>query len=105
MELMVLKVQPNSTAERIGLKAGDRILSYDGKTPTSTNQFTDLVTDATGASSRTVVVRRDSQSLTFTVPPGRLGINIDMTQAGTASGDPAQDIAAPPPIAQAPTQK
>jgi PDZ domain len=105
MELVVLKVQPNSTAERIGLKAGDRILSYDGKVPTSTNQFTDLVTDATGASSRTVVVRRNSQSLTFTVPPGRLGINIDMTQADTASGNPAQEIAAPPPIAQAPTQK
>jgi hypothetical protein len=81
MEIVILNILHPSTGERIGLKAGDRILTYNGHTLTSIRQFKDQITDATGAASRLLVIRRGSQNLSFEVASGRLGINIEMARA------------------------
>ena len=81
VEMVVLTVFPGSTAERIGLLAGDRIISYDGKTPVSTQEFVNLATDATGNTTRILVVRRGEETVTFEVAPGRLGFQADMARA------------------------
>ena len=83
MEMVVVNVLRGATAERIGIKTGDRILSYDGKVPTSTRQFIDLVTNATGAASRALVVRRGSEILKFEIAAGRLGITLEMMRAAS----------------------
>jgi hypothetical protein len=74
-------IEFGSTAERIGLKPGDRILSYDGRKPTSEDQQISLVTDFSGRASRILIVRRGAQILTFEVAPGRLGAKLDVVRA------------------------
>src|SRR5262245_58394545 len=85
-EIVVLSVVPGSTAQRIGLAPGDRILSYDGKKPTSVQQVGKAVTDLTGSPSRIVMIRRGSQLLIFKVAPGRLGINLGVAPVTRSAG-------------------
>jgi hypothetical protein len=85
IELVALTIFPGSTAERIGLRAGDRIVSYDGKTPVSTQEFVNLATDATGNTSRVLVVRRGAETVNFEVAPGRLGFQLGTARADRAS--------------------
>lgn len=77
---------PDSTAERIGLKSGDRLLSYDGELLRSTDQLIALVGKAKPGL-KDLVYRRGETTVTVQVPPGRLGVNI------------ANVRAAPPPAA------
>ena len=83
VEIVVLSVVPGSTAQRIGLAPGDRILSYDGEQATSIEQVVNLVTDLAGPASRTWIIRRRSQARTFKVAPGRLGINLGSAPVST----------------------
>ena len=105
MEVVVQDVFRGSPAERIGLKTEDRILSYDGKVPTSVKQLVDLITDATGDATRLLVVRRGPDVLTFDVGSGRLGILIDLARADTASITPAGGHPVLPPVVQAPARE
>jgi hypothetical protein len=81
MQVVVRSVMKGTTAERIGLVPGDRILSYDGKRLSSVTQLVDMVTDASGATRRRLVIRRGSEELSFEVGAGRLGINTEMARA------------------------
>jgi YD repeat-containing protein len=69
------------TAQRIGLLPGDRILSYDGKKPTSEEQLQSLLTDFSGRISRFLIVRRGAQIFTFQVAPGSLGASFEVVRA------------------------
>jgi C-terminal processing protease CtpA/Prc len=80
MQVVIRSVLKGTTAERIGLAPGDRILTYDGKRVSSVTQFPDMVADASGATQRRLVIRRGSEELTFEVAAGRLGVNIEMAR-------------------------
>ena len=58
------------------------ILSYDGKKPTSEEQQNSLLIDFSGRTSRILIVRRDTQLITFEVAPGSLGAAFDIVSAG-----------------------
>jgi hypothetical protein len=81
VDVVFIDIDPGSTAERIGLVKGDRVLSYDGKKPTSDQQQLNLVSDYSGHPTRILIVRRGAQTLTFMVGPGRLGAAVDVVPA------------------------
>jgi hypothetical protein len=62
---------PGSVATRVGLAAGDRILTYDGETVTSTLQLIYLVTHAALGIHR-LMVRRGNATMFLDVPAGKL---------------------------------
>ncbi len=65
----VSNVTPGSTFEKLGIKAGDRILSYDGKDVTSVSDSMELFNKLKSNSVKTVVIERDGkkQTLNFQV--------------------------------------
>ena len=81
VDVIFRSIDSGSTAFRIGLMAGDRILSYDGKKPTSEEQQKSLLTDFSGRASRILIVRRGAQVLTFEVAPGALGASFEVVRA------------------------
>jgi len=90
-EIVVLNVVPGSMAQGLGLAPGDRILSYDGKKPTSVEHVVKLVTDLTGGPpSRILRIRRGSQVLMFKVGPGRLGSNLVVAPVTRSAGQVGQ---------------
>ena len=68
-------VVPDSVAEHSKLQTGDLLVSYDGTPVADMDAFVKQVAQP-GSSPRILVVARDGRRLAFTVPPGRLGINI-----------------------------
>lgn len=64
-----------SLAEAVGMKAGDRIIGYNGKRLFNFGELSALSLE-TARSGRTAVVRvqRDGQELEFVVPGGSLGV-------------------------------
>jgi hypothetical protein len=83
VEVEVVAVSPGSTAERIGLAPADRLIEYNGEILTSLQQLIAL-TGMGGPHLRTLVVRRGSNTLTFQVPPGRIGVEIKNVKAQPA---------------------
>jgi serine protease Do len=75
-QVVVIDVQANSQAERLGLRPGDRILTYDGKPITAAAALLTLVR-APGEGTREVEILRNDERLRFTVAPGILGIRWD----------------------------
>lgn len=73
LTIVVQKITPNSTADRIGLAVGDRLLTYGGETLTSMQQLIALVSQP-GTSARELAVRRGSANLSWRIPPGPLGV-------------------------------
>jgi hypothetical protein len=75
VEVEVKGIVPDSTAARIGLTAGDRLLSYDGELLHSTDQLIALVGNADPGINE-LTYRRGDTTASVQVPPGRLGVNI-----------------------------
>jgi CTP:molybdopterin cytidylyltransferase MocA len=86
VEVEVTGILPDSTAMRIGLKPGDRLLSYDGELIHGMDQFIAVVGEARPGL-KTLIYRRGDTTASVQVPPGRLGVDI------------ANVRAAPPPAA------
>jgi MTH538 TIR-like domain (DUF1863)/FHA domain/PDZ domain len=84
-DVVVTKIVPGTTAERIGLAPQDRIVIYNDVKPTSVQQFVDLAISTSGATSRRLVIRRDQNILTFEVPAGRLGVYLDTAAQDSGS--------------------
>ena len=59
---------PVAPAARMGMKADDRIVSFNGVQPSDWNQFTEMIRD-NGDRPATVVVERDGQQLTLPATP------------------------------------
>jgi hypothetical protein len=73
--MIVTVVERGSQAERVGIKAGDAIVSYDGKS--LDNPLVDLtraMRDAVGKREVDLVVKRGEQRLVFAVQPGTIGV-------------------------------
>lgn len=76
-EVVVSEVAGRSVADRLGLRAGDVLLSYNGK-PLSRNWelgtlHADMRRDDPPAS---LIVRRGQELLAFELQPGRLGLSM-----------------------------
>jgi PDZ domain len=84
VEIEVLSVFQGSTGERIGLAPADRLIEYNGQILTSMQQLIAL-TGMGGPRLRTLVVRRGSSTLSFQVPPGRIGVEIKNVKAQSAA--------------------
>jgi C-terminal processing protease CtpA/Prc len=97
MELAVVHVSHGSEAEKVGIKVGDRVISYDGRMLTSVKQLTEAVSDLKGPPVRFVLVRRESQNMTFEVRPGFLRIIGRMMRADAAEGVRTGGAPGPPP--------
>ncbi|WP_131787407.1 M50 family metallopeptidase [Protofrankia symbiont of Coriaria ruscifolia] len=74
---------PAGPAERAGVRAGDRVVNFDGTPITNWNQFTRLIRDH-GAGVATLVVDRDGQ--TVTLRPELVSVKRDR-QTGLAGND------------------
>jgi CHAT domain-containing protein/Tfp pilus assembly protein PilF len=72
--LVVEEVVADSPAAKAGLKVGDRVLSYDGKSLPSPAALQAVVENTFGKEALTLRVRRGEETLLLTVPPGRLGV-------------------------------
>jgi S1-C subfamily serine protease len=75
----VMGVLASSPAERVGLQAGDEIVSYDGRRVFDAQELNELTlggANASGSTSASVVidVRRNGQSMQIVVPRGPIGI-------------------------------
>jgi len=90
---IVVKVDPQSKAERIGLQAGDLIESYDGREVFRPAELIQLVRES-GAGSHKLTLRRGDRKLEFTIEQGRLGIGID-TRFQTEPGPQAANASGP----------
>jgi YD repeat-containing protein len=81
VEVEVDGIVRGSTAARIGLKIGDRVLSYGGEPLHSADQLIALVGNG-GSDNRELTYRRNRTTLTVQVPPGRLGAGVFNVPAG-----------------------
>ncbi len=75
-DVVIAEVFPGTVAERIGLKVGDTLLSYNGRIILNVTVLP-YVTNSTHGSPRKLRLRRDGKEITLTVPPGRLGIRVE----------------------------
>ncbi|MFI3136625.1 MAG: PDZ domain-containing protein, partial [Methylococcaceae bacterium] len=73
--VVIIQSLPNSQAERLGLKAGDVISHYSGKTITSAAQLIELIARTQGHDIPLEIIR-DGKRLTFTVAEGKLGVKL-----------------------------
>ena len=69
-------VAPKGQAKELGLKVGDQLLSYDGKSIGSREDLRAAIKAAKegGAEEIPLRVRRGEETLEFTLKPGRIGI-------------------------------
>lgn len=80
-EVRVMEVLATSNAERSGLKAGDQIVSYNGKRVFDARDLNTLTSQTAAGGSVTVEVKRNGQTMQVSVPAGPLGV-----QAGGGGG-------------------
>jgi serine protease Do len=75
--VVVDEVNPDSPAERAGIKAGDIIVDYDGERVRSARQFTRLVQETPEGRSVAIGIMRDGKKQTLNATPeaGRLTWN------------------------------
>jgi hypothetical protein len=73
-QVRVMDVLATSAAERSGLRAGDEIVSYNGKRVFDPRELNTVTTQAAAGGSVTVEVKRDGQTMQVTVPAGPLGV-------------------------------
>jgi energy-coupling factor transporter ATP-binding protein EcfA2 len=72
-EVEVVKVNANTTAARVKLSAGDRLLAYDGERLTCGQRLA-VLTHRSGTDLRLLTVRRGRSNLSFQVSAGQLGV-------------------------------
>jgi len=77
MELVVRSIVPGGQAARVGLTAGDHLLTYNGRIVSSSKQLADL-TGGTGF--RALTVRRGTQIVTFDVWAGSLDMYLGLAR-------------------------
>jgi S1-C subfamily serine protease len=70
----VMDVLATSAAERSGLRAGDEIVSYNGKRVFDPRELNTMTSQTAAGGSVTVEVNRDGQTMQVTVPAGPLGV-------------------------------
>src|SRR5262249_32531950 len=68
---IVRRVEPNSPAEKAGLKDGDVIFEYDGENIRGVQQLTRLVRETPAGRTVDVKVRREGREQTFKVTAER----------------------------------
>lgn len=73
------EVNPDSPAERAGIKAGDVVIEYDGERVRSARQFTRLVQETVEGRTVTIGLMRDGKKQTVSATPesGRMTWNVD----------------------------
>jgi len=71
---LVTQLQPDSNAEASGIKAGDVIVSYNGRGVPTGDDLRREIGAASGADTFPVVVVRDGREQTIQVKPGKLGL-------------------------------
>jgi hypothetical protein len=74
-EVRVMEVLATSAAERSGLKAGDEIVSYNGKRVFDVRELNTMTSQGVAGGSVTVEVNRNGQTMQVSVPAGPLGVN------------------------------
>ncbi len=77
---VIVQVLPDTPADRLGLKVGDRLVALNGKPVTTTKSFVDEI-QAFANQAVTLAITRDGNQLSLSVPPrpqvdGKLGIQI-----------------------------
>jgi MTH538 TIR-like domain (DUF1863)/PDZ domain len=80
VEVEVRGIAPGSTAARVGLKPGDRLLSYDGALLRSTDQLIAIVARA-NPGVKQLTYRRGETTVSVQIPPGPLGVTIANVRA------------------------
>jgi CHAT domain-containing protein/Tfp pilus assembly protein PilF len=74
--VVVQEVVSGSAAEKAGLKAGDRLLSYDGRPLASPAALQALSQNMAGKRQANLRLQRGGENLTLSVPVGSLGIAV-----------------------------
>lgn len=87
VEVAVDVVLPGSVAAERGIAPGDRVLSYNGEAIFSVAQLQAIFDAGTGVPVCEMTVRRKGESLKFSLPPGRPGLDLRPVRAGTAAAD------------------
>jgi hypothetical protein len=80
-KVKVLRVQPRGQAQKLGMKVGDVILTYDGKKLTSR---ADLIAARTAAAKKETViveVERQNKTINFKFKPGQMGF-VPLVESG-----------------------
>jgi membrane-associated protease RseP (regulator of RpoE activity) len=85
-EVRVMDVLATSAAEKSGLKAGDEIVSYNGKRVFDARDLNTLSQQSAAGSSVTVEVKRNGQTVQMSVPAGPLGVNAGGDRGGGPGG-------------------
>jgi hypothetical protein len=78
-------VEPGNIAERLGLRAGDVILAYDGAAVATPKELIDL-TAKPGRGERRIDIVRQGRSLSVMAPPGKIGVRIQTYLMGADAG-------------------
>lgn len=77
IEVVVRSVNEGSHGMKLGLRTGDVLMSYAGKPVRTTNAFIyGRASEAIGGARVELVVRRNGESMTFSVMPGMLGVEL-----------------------------
>ncbi|MFL5240516.1 MAG: protein kinase domain-containing protein [Gemmataceae bacterium] len=74
-KVFVFSVAPNSQAAKLGIKTDDLFLTFDGWEIPDDVQF--RLHRKTQQGTKPLVVRRGSETLTFQIAPGLVGVNLD----------------------------
>ena len=76
--LLITNVAKDSNAAKAGMKAGDYLASYDGKTLNSVDDLRAAIQGAAGAGKDEIeaIVYRGAKRIETTLAPGRMGINL-----------------------------
>jgi phospholipase/carboxylesterase len=75
MEVAVREVVPGSQADSTGIKAGDVLLSYDGRKLGAVDDLRAAIAEIDKQKTEVVlVVRREGEEISFTLEPGRIGV-------------------------------
>jgi S1-C subfamily serine protease len=74
--LRIVQVVEDSSARQAGIRAGDRLATYDGVTLRSVEDLRAAIAAASARERVIVVVYRGSQRLELEVPPGKLGVRL-----------------------------
>jgi hypothetical protein len=84
--ILITQVVPGGEGAKAGLKSGDVLLTYAGQELTSVKRLQELVAANDKVKSNTITIWREGEAKIGTkdVPPGKLGVVLDLTPAPEA---------------------